>query len=66
MAMTERNIIWLCVNEGQLNLLFYLKSVVSDTVVILTRKIKQGAYMQPQVLYPLLPLSFPRASVLLP
>lgn len=50
MAMTERNIIWLCVNEGQLNLLFYLKTVVSATVVKLTHKIKQGAYMQPQVL----------------
>lgn len=48
--MTERNIIWLCVNEGQLNLLFCLKTAVSATVVKLTYKIKQGAYMKPQVL----------------
>lgn len=49
-VMTERNINWLCVNEGQLNLLFYLKSVALAAVVILTHKIKQGAYMRPQVL----------------
>lgn len=61
-AMTERNTIWLCVNEGQLNLLFYLKPVVSATVVKLTHKIKQSVYMQLQVLQLLFPLSFPRLS----
>lgn len=65
MAMIERNIIWLCVNAGQLNLLFYLKTVVSATVVKLTHKIKQGVYLQLQVLQLLFPLSFPHVSVLL-
>lgn len=65
MAMTERNIIWLCVRDGQPNLLFYLKTVVSATVVKLAYKIKQGAYMKLQVLQLLFPLSFPQVSVLL-
>jgi len=50
MVMTESNIIWLCLSDGQLNLLLFLKTVVSATVVKVTYKIKQGAYMKPQAL----------------